>query len=156
MSRASGGATLTPLQASGVWDQEPQELHINVLELQAVFNALCRFQNNGQRPSSVITIPQLNCGCLHTPSGRHPDCPVVYAELTSVSVYVYQNKVELQAIHILSNENVIANTPFQGIRSFQWNGSYIGGDADHLCAGGHTPHRSVRVCREYQITSILC
>ena len=65
------GAHLSNCTISGVWQQSERNLHINILELKAVFLALKHFQGQLRQKNSIGFFRQLNCGLLYQQGRRH-------------------------------------------------------------------------------------
>ena len=60
-----GGSHLEQNSTQGLWSSQEEGLHINVLELNAVFLALRHFKDQCQDQNSASCDGQLNCGSLH-------------------------------------------------------------------------------------------
>ena len=65
------GAHLNHHTASGLWNQVESRLHINILELKAVFLALKSFENHLLNQNLLIS-RQFISGCLSQQAGRYP------------------------------------------------------------------------------------
>ena len=76
------GAFLHPYHVSGVWSPQEARLHINSLELLAVFLALQNFRRSDLRTIDPDSIRLLHGGFLYQPSGRG-SLPPPFASLVS-------------------------------------------------------------------------
>ena len=65
------GAHLQELTASGIWSQDQSQLHINVLELQAIWLGLISFQPETGECEGCAHVRQHVSGCLPEKSGGH-------------------------------------------------------------------------------------
>ena len=64
-SNEGWGAHLEQSSTQGLWSPQEKGLHINVLELKAVFLALRHFKDQCQDQTVLVGQQQLNCGSLH-------------------------------------------------------------------------------------------
>ena len=65
------GALLQELTASGIWSQDQSQLHINVLELQAIWLGPKSFQPESGECEGCSHVRQHVSGCLPEKSGGH-------------------------------------------------------------------------------------
>ena len=70
-SNEGWGAHLEQTSAKGLWSDREKRLHINVLELKAVYLALQRFKDQCQN-QTVLVARQLNSGSLHKQTRWNP------------------------------------------------------------------------------------
>ena len=70
-SEKGWGAHLNNCTVSGFWQPSEKDLHINILEMKAVFLALKHFQGQLRQKISVGFLRQLNCGLIYQQGRRH-------------------------------------------------------------------------------------
>ena len=70
-SNEGWGAHLEQNSTQGLWSPQEKGLHINVLELKAVFLALRHFKDQCQDQNSASCDGQLSCGSLHKQTRRN-------------------------------------------------------------------------------------
>ena len=69
------GAHLQELTAPGIWSQDQSQLHINVLELQAIWLGLKAFSQRVENAKGCTHVRQHVSGCLPEKSGGHQIAP---------------------------------------------------------------------------------
>ena len=70
-SNEGWGSHLEQNSTQGLWSPQEKGLHINVLELKAVFLTLRHFKDQCQDQNSASCDGQLNCGSLHKQTRRN-------------------------------------------------------------------------------------
>ena len=153
-SRLGWGASMPPHHASGVWDLHFQGCHINVLELQAVFNALCHFRPfvSGKhvlvRSDNSTVVAYIN----HQGGTRSPRLCLLTRDLY---LWAWDHHVSLQAIHIPGVDNSIADALSRGkIRPTEW--SLHRGVAEHLFAEIEKPNIDLFASAENAQLPVFC
>ena len=114
------GASLPPHQASGSWDSSLQGEHINVLELQVMFNALRHILPYIKGKS--VTVRSDNSTAVayikHQGGTRSPRLCLLAWDLLH---WTMDHKINLHAIHIAGSNNSIADALSRGkVRPTEW------------------------------------
>ncbi|XP_038046762.1 uncharacterized protein LOC119720969 [Patiria miniata] len=112
-SNEGWGASLPPRQAAGTWDDNTRSLHINVLELQAVVNALHHFQADVVGRSVLIKTDNTTVVAYINKQGGTKSPQLCY-RTWEMFQWLIRHKVDLCAIHIPGAENDIADSLSRG------------------------------------------
>ncbi|XP_038055782.1 uncharacterized protein LOC119727789 [Patiria miniata] len=112
-SNEGWGVSLPPRQAAGTWDNNVRSLLINVLELQAVVNALHHFQADVVGRSVLIKTDNTTMVVYINKQGgtRSPQLCYLTWEMFQ---WLIRHKADLRAIHIPGAENDIADSLSRG------------------------------------------
>ena len=107
-SRLGWGAVLPPLRALGLWSKEESRLHINSLELQAVFLALREFESVVLGQSVLVRSDnQTVVAYINHQGGTHS------LSLCRLALMLWEwcirRRVHLSATHIPGEENLLAD-----------------------------------------------
>jgi hypothetical protein len=130
-----------------------QGCHINVLELQAVFNALHHF-----RPfvSGKHVLVRLDNSTVVAYINRQGMCSPRLCLLTrDLYLWAWDNHISLQAVHIPGVDNSIADAPSRGkIRLTEW--SLHRGVSEHLFAEIPKPNIDLFASAENAQLPVFC
>lgn len=112
-SNKGWGASLGPRQTAGVWDKFFKSQHINILELQAVINALRHFQTEVRNRAVLIRTDNTTVVSYINRQGgtRSPQLCLLTWDL---NLWLIENETTLHAIHIPGVENTIADALSRG------------------------------------------
>ncbi|XP_033648107.1 uncharacterized protein LOC117307460 [Asterias rubens] len=112
-SNKGWGASLGPRQTAGVWDKFFKSQHINILELQAVTNALRHFQTEVRNCTVLIRTDNTTVvSHINRQGGRRS--PQLCLLTWDLSLWFIENETTLYAIHIPGEENTIADALSRG------------------------------------------
>ena len=112
-SNEGWGASLPPRHAAGTWDDNVRSLHISVLELQAVVNALHHFQADVVGRSVLIKTDNTTVVAFINKQGSTRSPQLCYLAWKMFQ-WLIRNKVGLRAIHVPGVENVMADALSRG------------------------------------------
>ena len=121
-SNAGWGVHLNQESTGGLWSQHEKHLHINLLELKAVFLALQFFKKNCSNNLVLIASDNTSVVSYINKQGgtKSADlCALIWRILT----WCHNNKVTLRARHVPGSLNVIADglTRRNQIQSTEWS-----------------------------------
>ena len=120
-SRSGWGATLGPRQAVGCWGPEHRGLHINILELLAVANALAHFQYQVMGHTVQIQCDNTTVVAYINRQGGTRS-PQLCAHTWKLLHWCVRNRVDLTAVHLPGEYNVDADALSRGwIRPTEWS-----------------------------------
>ena len=137
-SKEGWGAHLNELTARGSWSVPESKLHINYLELKAVFLALKEFQNHCAGQMILIASDNTTVVAYINKEGgmrSGPLCALLWRILTWCS----QRQVTLKARHIPGHLNVIADKLSRLGQTIQTEWSLLPETFQKLCSKWHRP-----------------
>ena len=122
-SEKGWGAHLSNCTISGVWQQSERNLHINILELKAVFLALKHFQ--GQLRQKIVLVSSDNStvvSYINKEGYTHSFemCALIWRILT----WSNAREIQIRARHIPGNLNVIADSLSRRDKAIQTDWSF--------------------------------
>ena len=116
--REGFGAHLNNCTISGVWQQSEGDLHINILELKAVFLALKHFQKQlRHRIVLVASDKSTVVYYLNKEGGTHSF--QMFALIWKIMAWSNAREIQVRARHIPGNLNVIADSLSRGDKAKQ-------------------------------------
>ena len=107
-SNAGWGAHLNQESAGGLWSEHEKHLHINLLELKAVFLALQSFKKNCSNNLVLIASDNTSVVSYINRQGGTKSA-ALFALIWRILTWCHNNKVTLRSRHVPGSLNVIAD-----------------------------------------------
>ena len=136
--RRVGGAHLNNCTVSGVWQLSERNLHINILELKAVFLALKHFQ--GQLRQKIVLVSSDNSTVFSyiNKEGRTHSFEMC-ALMWRILAWSNAREIQITARHIPGNLNVIADSLSRRDKAIQTEWSLHPQIFQEICQVWHKP-----------------
>ena len=153
-SNKGWGAHLEHVSTKGLWSDRVKRLHINVLELKAVFLALKRFKDQCQNQTVLVATDNSTVvAYMNKQGGSH--LAEMFDLLWKIMTWLHQYQITLRARHIPGCLNVMADLlpRLNQVKSTEWSSS-AGAQTD-LSKVVHSSCKSICHSSEPQI-SFVC
>ena len=137
-SEKGWGAHLSNCTISGVWQQSERNLHINILELKAVFLALKHFQ--GQLRQKIVLVSSDTStvvSYINKEGGTHSF--EICALMWRILAWSNAREIQIRARHIAGNLNVIADSLSRRDKAIQTEWSLHPQVFQKICQVWHKP-----------------
>ena len=121
-SNEGWGAHLEQASTKGLWSDREKRLHINVLELKAVFLALQRFKDQCQNQTGLVAMDNSTVvAYINKQEGTHSE--EMCALLWKIMTWCHYNQISLKARHIPGCLNVMADLLSRSnqVQSTEWS-----------------------------------
>ena len=137
-SKEGWGAHLNEYTAQGTWSLPETKLHINYLELKAVFSSLKRITGPLCRQDSSCSNRQHHSGVIHKQGRRHEVGPTLCL-LWSILTWCTRKQVTLKARHITGQLNVVEDKLSRLGQTIQTEWSSLPEVFKSICSRWHRP-----------------